>query len=61
LAIKGKNCSASLALDIKAFINEELAVPYMVDIIDYNSLTHTELKEHIDRAGKVFYSGQFNG
>lgn len=55
LAIKGKNCTASLALDIKGFINEELAVPYMVDVVDYNSLTHAELKEHIDRVGVIFY------
>jgi predicted nucleotidyltransferase len=58
LAIKGKNCTASLALDIKGYINEELAIPYMVDVVDYNSLTHTELKEHIDRMGIVFYSRQ---
>lgn len=56
LAIKGKNCNASLALDIKGFINEVLAVPYMVDVVDYNSLTHAELKEHIDRVGVTFYT-----
>ena len=55
LAIKGKNCTARLALDLGAFINEELPIPYMVDVIDYNSLQHRELKEHIDRAGIVFY------
>ena len=58
LAIKGKNLTSSLALDIKGYINEELAVPYMVDIVDYNSLTHADLKEHIDRVGVVFYSQQ---
>jgi uncharacterized protein len=55
LAIKGKNCTARLALDLKAFINEELPIPYMVDVIDYNSLQHKELKEHIDRVGIEFY------
>jgi predicted nucleotidyltransferase len=55
LAIKGKNCTANIALDLKAFINEELPIPYLVDVIDYNSLKHQELKEHIDRVGIVFY------
>jgi predicted nucleotidyltransferase len=56
LAIKGENCSPALALHIQGFINEELPVPYMVDVIDYTSLTHKELKEHIDRVGLTFYT-----
>lgn len=55
LAIKGKNCSAAVALKIKAYLNEELAIPYQVDVIDYASLDHRELKEHIDCAGISFY------
>lgn len=55
LAIKGEKCSASLALTLQSYINEELPIPYMVDIVDYNSLNHQELKEHIDRVGIVFY------
>lgn len=55
LAIKGGNCTASLALDLKAFMNEALPIPYMVDVVDYNSLSHPELKEHIDRVGILFY------
>lgn len=55
LAIKGIACNASLALDLRAYINQELPVPYMVDVIDYYSLQHPELKDHIDRVGVVFY------
>lgn len=55
LAIKGSQCSASLALTLQSFINEELPIPYMVDVVDYHSLSHLELKEHIDRAGVRFY------
>ena len=58
LAIKGVNFSARLALDLKSHINEELPIPYMVDIIDYNSLEQEGLKEHIDRVGIVFYKKQ---
>lgn len=56
LAIKGTDCTAQLALDIMAYLNEELPIPYMVDIIDYGSLQHPELREHIDRVGMLFYS-----
>ena len=34
---------------------EELPTPYFFDVTDYNRLKHKELKEHIDRVGKVFY------
>lgn len=55
LAIKGEKCNASLALDLNTYINEELPIPYMVDIVDYGSLQHQELREHIDRVGMLFY------
>lgn len=55
LAIKGKNSSSNLALNIKSYLNEELLIPYFVDVVDYNSLDHQELKEHINRIGKPFY------
>ena len=55
LAIKGAQCSESLALTLRAYVNEELPVPYMVDFLDYNSLDHQDLKEHIDRVGVQFY------
>lgn len=54
LAIKGAKCSASLAWTLQSYINEDLPIPYMVDVIDYNSLDHRELKEHIDRVGVRF-------
>jgi uncharacterized protein len=55
LAIKGKECTRLLAMELDVKLNEELPVPYHVDVMDYASLEHQELKEHIDRAGVVFY------
>lgn len=55
LAIKGAQCSARLALTLQSYLNEELPIPYMVDVLDYNSLNHQELKEHIDRVGVKLY------
>ena len=33
----------------------ESSLPYKVDFVDYSRLEHPELKEHIDRVGKVLY------
>ena len=55
LSIKGKNCKLETAINISAIINERLPIPYHVDVIDYASLHHTDLKEHIDRVGILFF------
>ncbi len=55
LAILGKNCTPSLAMEINVKLNEGLPIPYFVDVIDYLSLQHPDLKEHIDRVGIEFY------
>ena len=56
LSIKGKNCKLETALNISAIINERLPIPYHVDVINYATLHHKELKEHIDRVGILFFS-----
>lgn len=37
---------------------DALNTPYLIDLSIYNSLTSTNLLEHIDRIGKTFYSKQ---
>ncbi len=56
LAIKGENCTPQTAFNLSAFLNEELPVPYHIDIVYYNDLDNKDLKEHIDRVGKLFYA-----
>lgn len=34
---------------------EESSLPYRVDLLDYHSITHPKLKDHIDRVGVPFY------
>jgi predicted nucleotidyltransferase len=55
IAIKGKNISYDLILDISTYLNEETLMPYRFDILDYDSISNKELSEHIDRAGILFY------
>ena len=35
---------------------DELETPYMFDITNYKTIQNSDLKEHIDRVGKVFYA-----
>jgi len=60
LAIQGNECSPELASKLSGIINEQTAIPYYVDVVDYNSLTNLELKAHIDRVGIEFYKRKAN-
>lgn len=39
---------------------EESSLPYTVDLINYFTLKHPELKSHIDRVGVPFYQRESN-
>src|SRR5579863_3536312 len=54
LAIMNKGVSEREVNNIKAEL-EESSLPYLVDIIDFNTLQHKELKEQIERRGVSFY------
>lgn len=45
-----KNLIKQIAYEI-----DELETPYMFDITDYKTIQNADLKEHIDRVGKVFF------
>lgn len=34
---------------------DDLLLPYTIDLSIFEQLDHTELREHIERVGKVFY------
>lgn len=34
---------------------DELLLPYSIDVLIFEQLTHEKLKEHIERVGVVFY------
>jgi uncharacterized protein len=37
---------------------EESSLPYHVELLDYHTLKHADLKSHIDRVGVVFYQNE---
>lgn len=55
LAISGENISGKLIFKINSLLNQRLSIPYKIDVVDYGNLSHTKLKDHIRRRGKVFY------
>lgn len=48
------NVGAKTVADVLDALDESV-LPYTFDISAYDSLKNGELREHIDRAGKVFY------
>jgi predicted nucleotidyltransferase len=55
LAIKGENINPAIVFKLKCMFNEQLSVPYGVDVVGYDYLRHPGLKEHISRIGKRIY------
>lgn len=37
---------------------DELPTPYKYDVTDYKTIENQDLKEHIDKVGKIFYARQ---
>jgi uncharacterized protein len=56
LAIKGKNITDKITKRLSSKLNEELPLPYFIDVVHYETIRSRELVEHIDRVGKVIYS-----
>ena len=55
LAIKGNTCTPLIAIQLSATLNENLPIPYHVDVVHYESLENSSLIEHIDRVGSLIY------
>jgi len=56
IALYGKKLTSDILNNIKIKLNEQLPIPYFIDIVNYAEIQNENLKEHIDREGKVFYS-----
>jgi predicted nucleotidyltransferase len=54
LAIMNDGVDGDVVRKIKGEL-EESSLPYMVDVVNYSTLEHKELKAHIDGVGVEFY------
>lgn len=41
---------------VKYHLEEETTLPYFFDVVDYAALKNKELKQQIDKNGKIFYA-----
>ena len=59
ISLNGKNLSLRIAAAIQEKLNEETILPYRFDVLWYESIESEDLREHIDRVGKVLYKKEF--
>lgn len=55
IAVRGKNLSVLAAANLSTLLNEKLPLPYLFDIVHYNTINNADLKEHIDQVGVVIF------
>ena len=55
IGIYGEGITFDTISALHARLEEQGPLPYFFDIIDYTHLNHEELKNHIDRVGKVIF------
>lgn len=55
IAIYGEDIDFDVLSKLHSMLEDEGPLPYFFDIIDYTHLNHKELKEHIDRVGKIIF------
>jgi uncharacterized protein len=58
IAILGQAITSKTIYGLNDLLNEEYPLPYFFDILHYEEISNKNLKEHIDKFGKVIYKKQ---
>lgn len=56
IAIWGETVTFDTVSRLRGQLEEESPMPYFFDIVDYTHLNHDDLRQHIDRVGKIIFS-----
>ncbi len=57
LAIAGKYVNFTLVAKLHGILNEEVSIPYFVDVVDFNNVESESLKAHIREKGiEIFWN-----
>lgn len=59
IALFGDELTTDDISHIKYVLNEENLMPYIFDILHYNTLLNVRLKNHIDEVGIIIYGNDF--
>lgn len=60
IALKGDLLNLEIVNHISYLLNEETLMPYQFDIVNYHTISKSNLIEHIDRVGIEFYNKSKN-
>jgi len=55
IAIYGEKITFDILAKLHSLLEDESPMPYEFDIVDYTHSEHKEIKEHIERVGKIIY------
>ena len=58
IALKGPQINPGITMRLQRMLNEEVPIPYTVDVVDYAHLEHDGLRNHINEIGIVIYRQQ---
>ena len=56
IACYGKNVDFETTSKLRSKLNEELPIPFFIDVLHFNSLKNSDLRKHIEQFGITFYS-----
>ncbi|MEJ5310473.1 MAG: nucleotidyltransferase domain-containing protein [Anaerolineae bacterium] len=55
LAIRGERITPTTISRLSFLLNEEYPLPYFFDVVHYETLSNSDLIEHIDRVGEIIF------
>jgi predicted nucleotidyltransferase len=55
LAVKGVGITPTTVSRLSFLLNEEYPLPYFFDVVHYETLSNSDLVEHIDRVGEIIF------
>ena len=55
IALKGSNLNLNVISQISFTLNEETVLPYKFDILNFHTISNSDLTDHINRVGIIFY------
>ena len=60
IAVSGSKINPKVLMNLKSKLNEELPIPYFVDVVHIENTQNEALKTHIMKFGKKFYTKHVN-